>query len=68
MSTTKIINSNEELRGKALALVNAYFDGKDIIMKDPSKGVNDWVSIRGMGFWSYLGEFCKNIDKYKILE
>ena len=55
-------------REKALALVNAYFDGKDIIMKDPIHGVPDWVSVRHPEYWSYLTMFCKNIDKYKIVE
>ena len=35
----------ESNREKAIALVNAYFDGKDIIMKDPARGVPDWVSV-----------------------
>lgn len=52
---------------KAIKLVNAWFDGKDIVMKDPEHGVSDWVSIRHPEYWSYLGEFCKNVDKYKIL-
>lgn len=55
-------------REKAIALVNAYFDGKSIIMKDPSAGVPDWVSIKNSGYWSYLGQFCKNVDKYRIVE
>ena len=53
---------------KAIALINAYFDGKDIIMKDPIHGVPDWVSVRHPEYWSYLTMFCKNIDKYKIVE
>jgi hypothetical protein len=54
---------------KAIELVSAYFEGKDIIMKDPSCGVNDWVSaVRNPEYWSYLEEFCKNVDKYKIIE
>lgn len=52
---------------KAIKLVNAWFDGKDIVMKDPEHGVSYWVSIRHPEYWSYLGEFCKNVDKYKIL-
>lgn len=52
---------------KAIKLVNAWFDGKDIVMKDSEHGVSDWVSIRHPEYWSYLGEFCKNVDKYKIL-
>ena len=58
----------ESDREKALALVNAYFDGKDIIMKDPIHGVPDWVSVRHPEYWSYLTMFCKSIDKYKIVE
>lgn len=53
---------------KAIALVNAYFDGKDIIMKDPTHGVPDWVSVRHPEYWSYLTMFCKNVNKYKIVE
>lgn len=52
---------------KAIELVEAYFDGKDIVMKDPEHRVKDWVSIRHPDYWSYLSEFCENVDKYKIL-
>ena len=52
---------------KAIELVEAYFDGADIVMKDPEHGVSDWVSIKSPIYWSYLSEFCKNVDKYKIL-
>lgn len=55
-------------REKAIELINAYFDGKDIIMKDPMYGVHDWVSIKHPKYWSYLVMFCKNVDKYKIVE
>lgn len=59
---------NEDARKKAIDLINAYFDGKDIIMKDPEAGVPDWVSIKHPEYWSYLVMFCKNVDKYKIVE
>ena len=52
---------------KAIELVEAYFDGADIVMKDPEHGVKDWVSVRSPDYWSYLSEFCKNVNKYKIL-
>lgn len=52
---------------EAIALVAAYFEGKDIIMKDPAHGVPDWVSVRDPEYWSYLSEFCRNIDKYRIV-
>lgn len=55
-------------RDKALTLVNAYFDGKDIIMKDHESGVLDWVSINNPKYLSYLDMFCRNVDKYKIVE
>lgn len=55
-------------REKAIALINAYFDGKDIIMKDPAHGVKNWVSIHDPNYWSYLGEFIKKVDKYRIVE
>jgi hypothetical protein len=54
-------------KAKAIELVSAYFDGKEIIMKDPAHDVPDWVSIKHPEYWSYLGEFCENVDKYKIL-
>lgn len=53
---------------KALALVSAFFDGKKIEMKDPKHGVRDWVSVRSPHYWSYLTEFCRNVDKYRIAE
>lgn len=55
-------------REKAIALVNAYFDGKDILMKDPEADVPDWVSIHNPEYWSYLDRFCREVDKYKIVE
>ena len=61
-------NNNMNDREKAIALVNAYFDGKDIIMKDPVAGVPDWVSVRHPEYWSYLTMFCRNVNKYKIVE
>ena len=61
-------NNNMNDREKAIALVNAYFDDKDIIMKDPVAGVPDWVSVRHPNYWSYLTMFCKNVNKYKIVE
>ena len=61
-------NNDMNDREKAIALVNAYFDGKDIIMKDPIHGIPDWVSVRHPEYWSYLAEFCKNVNKYKIVD
>lgn len=55
-------------REKAHALIDAFFDGKDIIMKDPDAGVPDWVSVRHPEYWSFLTMFCKNVNKYKIVE
>lgn len=55
-------------REKAIALINAYFDGKDIIMKDPEHGVKNWTSIYDPEYWSFLGEFINEVDKYKIVE
>ena len=57
-----------ESREKAIALVNAYFDGKDILMRDPDAGVPNWVSVNHPEYWSYLTMFCKNTDKYQVLE
>ena len=58
----------ESDREKAHALIDAYFDGKDIIMKDPARGVPDWVSVRHPEYWSYLTMFCRNVNKYKIID
>ena len=58
----------ESNREKAIALVNAYFDGKDIFMRDPDAGVPDWVSVNHPEYWSYLTMFCRNVDKYKTIE
>jgi hypothetical protein len=55
-------------REKAIALVNAYFDGKDIFMRDPDAGVPNWVSVNHPEYWSYLTMFCKNTDKYQVIE
>lgn len=38
-------------------------------MKDPNSGVNHWTAAIGSSeYWSYLEQFCKNVDKYKIVE
>lgn len=55
-------------REKAIALVNAYFDGKTILMKDPEADVPNWTDIKNPEYWSYLDKFCKEVDKYKIVE
>lgn len=55
-------------REKAIALVNAYFDGKDIVMRDPDAGVPNWISVNHPEYWSYLTMFCKNTDKYQVIE
>lgn len=60
--------TREEQRKQAIDLVNAYFDNKVIVMRDPAHGVKNWVSIKHPEYWSYLEEFCKNVDKYKIIE
>ena len=63
----EIMNKNNK-REKAIELINAYFDGKDIIMKDPEHGIPDWISIKHPEYWSYLDMFCREVDKYKIVE
>lgn len=68
METKVEIEDKTAKRVKAIELINAYFDGKDIIMKDPEHGVKNWVSIHDPNYWSYLDEFCRNLDKYKIVE
>lgn len=57
-----------DAREKAIELVNAYFDGKDIEVMDRALGITAWASIKDKGFWTYLGEFCKNVGKYRIKE
>ena len=56
------------MREKAHALIDAFFDSKEIIMKDPEHGVSNWVSIKHPEYWSYLTMFCKNVNKYKIID
>lgn len=65
-----IVENLERLtnRDKAIALVNAYFDGKTIMMKDPEAGVPNWTDIKNPEYWSYLDKFCREVDKYKIVE
>lgn len=58
----------DKKREKAIELINAYFDGKDIVVKDVMAGINHWTSIKDPRFWTYLGKFCENVDKYKIVE
>lgn len=48
---------------KAIDLVKAYFDHKEILMKDPESGVKDWISVWDKNYWSFLGEFYKKQDK-----
>ena len=64
-SNTVVPTTDKE---KALAIVSAFFDGKEVEMKDPKHGVGDWVSVRSPRYWSYLTEFCRNVDKYRIVE
>lgn len=64
-SNAVVPTTNKE---KALAIVSAFFDGKNVEMKDPEHGVKDWTSVRSPLYWSYLEEFCRNVDKYRIAE
>ena len=57
----------EEEKKNAILLIEAYFNGKEILAKDPQNGIKDWVSIKDDRYWSYLVKFCENVDKYKIL-
>ena len=63
-----VCKQKKSSREKAIELINAWFDGKDIIMKDPEHGVKNWVSIHDPDYWSFLGEFIREIDKYKIID
>lgn len=59
----------EEVKKKAIELIEAYFDdGKTILVKDESHGVKDWVSIKDPNYWTYLGAFIKYIDCYRIID
>ena len=58
----------DKKKEKAKKLINAYFDGKDLGVKDVLAGINHWTSIKDPRFWTYLGKFCENVDKYKIVE
>ena len=60
--------SKEEQKKKALELVEAFFDDKDIVVKDTKGGIHDWVSIKDIRFWNYLTEFCKHVECYKIID
>ena len=59
---------NEEARQKAHELVDAFFDNKEIIVKDPEYGIPFWTSIKDPKYWCYLERFCKNTDKYKVID
>ena len=57
------------MKEKVLALVEAYFDDtKTILVKDPLHGIKDWVSIKDPNYWTYLDQFIKNVDCYKIID
>ena len=64
----KKMRASEEVRETALELVNAYFDGKEIEVCDPLRGVPSWTSINDMSIWTFLEMFCKNTEKYRIKE
>ena len=56
-------------RDKAINLINAYFDGEDIVMYDPIHGVDKWTSaVNNPEYWSYLEVFCRNVDRYRIVK
>lgn len=61
-------NDKEQLKQKAIDLVNAYFDGKEIIVKDPIFGIENWTSIKDRRYWTYLAKFCEKVDCYKVIE
>lgn len=59
---------NKEPRQKAHELVDAFFDGKEIEVKDPAQGIPFWVSLKDPRYWNYLEQFCKNTDKYRVID
>lgn len=44
----------EEEKKNAILLIEAYFNGKEILVKDPQNGIKDWISIKDDRYWSYL--------------
>lgn len=61
--------SNEEIKSKAIALIEAYFDeSKTILVKDEKHGVKDWVSIKDPNYWTYIEKFIEYVDCYKIID
>lgn len=62
-------NIDQNQKDKALELVKAYFEGKDIIVKDPSRGVSNWISVDDSTIaYTFLGMFCENVDCYRVVE
>lgn len=59
--------SKEEQKKKAIELVEAFFNDKDIIVKDPKGGIFDWVSIKDNRYWNYLTKFCNHVECFKIV-
>ena len=59
---------SEEARQKAHKLVDAFFDNKEIIVRDPEHGIPFWTSIKDPRYWCYLERFCKNTDKYEVVD
>jgi len=57
--------SNKE---KAIQLIEAYYDRKQIQVYDPDCDIKDWTNIENSFIWTYLEMFCKNLDKYRIIE
>jgi hypothetical protein len=58
---------NKKARQKAHELVDAFFDGKEIEVRDPAQGIPSWVSLKDPRYWNYLEQFCKNTDKYRVI-
>lgn len=61
--------TDEQIKAKAIELINAYFDkDKTILVKDEKRGITEWTNIQDPRFWTYLSQFILTIDCYKIID
>ena len=61
--------TDEQIKAKAIELINAYFDkDKTILVKDEKGGITEWTNILGPRFWTYLSQFINHSEYYKIID